>query len=35
MHRMAEWNKTLAANYNAERIHDECATSTLEAVASR
>jgi hypothetical protein len=26
MHRMAGFNKTLAANYNAERVHDECVT---------
>ena len=33
--RMAALNKTLAANYNAERVHDECVTSTREAVASK
>ena len=27
--------KTLAFNYNAERVHDECVTSTREAVASK
>ena len=32
MHRMAGLNKTLAANYDAERVHDECVTSTREAV---
>ena len=26
MHRMAGLNKTLAANDNAERVHDECVT---------
>ena len=31
MHRMAGSIKTLAANYNAERVHDECVTSTREA----
>jgi hypothetical protein len=35
MRRMAGLNKTLAANYNAERVHDECVTSTREAVASQ
>ena len=35
MHRMAGSNKTLAANYNAERVHDECVRSTREAVASK
>ena len=35
MHRMAGLNKTLAANYNAERVHDECVTSTREVVASK
>ena len=35
MRRMAGLNKTLAANYNAERVHDECVTSTREAVASK
>jgi hypothetical protein len=30
-HRMAGSIKTLAANYNAERVHDECVTSTREA----
>jgi anti-sigma factor RsiW len=35
MRRMAGLNKTLAANYNAERVHDECMTSTREAVASK
>ena len=35
MHRMAGLNKTLAANYNAQRVHDECVTSTREAVASK
>jgi hypothetical protein len=35
MHRMAESNKVLAANYNAERVHHECVTSTREAVASQ
>jgi hypothetical protein len=35
MHRTASSNKTLAANYNAERVHDECAKSTREAVASK
>ena len=34
MHRMAGLNKTLAANYNAERVHNECMTSVREAVAS-
>jgi hypothetical protein len=33
--RMAALSKTLAANYNAERVHDECVTSTREAVASQ
>jgi hypothetical protein len=33
--RMAGLNKTLAANYNAERVHDECVSSTREAVASQ
>jgi hypothetical protein len=31
---LAESNKTLAANYNAERVYDECVTNTREAVAS-
>jgi hypothetical protein len=31
---MVGLNKTLAANYNAERVHEECVTSTREAVAS-
>jgi hypothetical protein len=35
MRRMAGLNKTLAANYNEERVHDECVTSTREAVASQ
>ena len=35
MHRMAGLNKTLTANYNAKRVHDECVTSTREAVASK
>jgi hypothetical protein len=35
MRRMAGLNKTLAANYNAERVYDECVTSTPEAVASK
>jgi hypothetical protein len=35
MHRMAGLNKTLAANYNAERVHDECVMSAREAVASK
>ena len=35
MRRMAGLNKTLAANYNAERVHDECVASTPEAVASK
>ena len=35
MRRMVGLNKTLAANYNAERVHDECVTSTREAVASK
>jgi hypothetical protein len=35
MHRMAGLDKGLAANYNAERVHDECMTSTREAVASK
>jgi hypothetical protein len=35
MRRMAGLNKTLAANYNAERVHDECVTSTRESVASK
>ena len=35
MRRMASLNKTLAANYNAERVHDECVTSTRESVASK
>jgi hypothetical protein len=35
MRRMADLNKTLAANYNAERVHDECVTSSREAVASQ
>jgi hypothetical protein len=33
--RMADSVKTLAANYNAKRVHDECVTSTREAVASK
>jgi hypothetical protein len=32
---MADLIKTLAANYNAERVHDECVTSTGEAVSSK
>ena len=35
MRRMAGLNKTLAANYNAERVHDECVASAREAVASK
>ena len=35
MHRLVGLNKTLAANYNAERVHDECVTSTRKAVASK
>jgi hypothetical protein len=35
MRRMAGLNKTLATNYNAERVHDECVTSTRESVASK
>jgi hypothetical protein len=35
MHRMAGLDKGLAANYNAERVHNECMTSTREAVASK
>jgi hypothetical protein len=35
MQRMAGLNKTLSANYNAERAYDECVTSTREAVASQ
>jgi hypothetical protein len=35
MHRLAESNKTLAANYDAERVRDECVTSTREALASK
>jgi hypothetical protein len=35
MRRMAGLNKTLTANYNAKRVHDECVTSTREAVASQ
>jgi len=27
--------KTLTANYNAERVHDDCVTSTREAIASK
>ena len=30
MRRMAGLNKTLAANYNAERVQDECVASTEE-----
>ena len=33
--RMAGSVKTLAANYSAKRVHDECVTSTREAVASK
>ena len=33
--RMAGSNKTLAANYDADRVHDQCVTSTREAVASK
>ena len=33
--RMAGLNKMLAANYNAERVHDERVTSTRDAVASK
>jgi hypothetical protein len=35
MRRMAGLNKTLAANYNGERVYDECVSSTREAVASK
>jgi hypothetical protein len=35
MQRMANLNKTLAANYNPERAYDECVTSTHEEVASQ
>jgi hypothetical protein len=35
MRRMAGMNKGLAANYNAERVHNECVTSTRKAVASK
>ena len=33
--RLAGSVKTLADNYNAERVHDECVASTREALASR
>ena len=32
--RMAGLVKVLAANYNAERVHNECVASAREAVAS-
>jgi hypothetical protein len=35
MRRMAGLNTTLAANYNCERVYDECVSSTREAVASK
>ena len=35
MRRMAGLNKTLAANCNAERVHDECVASAHKAVASK
>jgi hypothetical protein len=35
MRRMASLNTTLAANYNGERVYDECVSSTREAVASK
>jgi hypothetical protein len=35
MRRLAGSNKTLTANYNAERVHDDCVTSTREAIASK
>ena len=33
--RLAGSVKTLAANYNAKRVHDECVASASEAVASK
>ena len=35
MRRMAGLNKTLAANYNATRVHNACVANTREAVASQ
>jgi hypothetical protein len=32
---MVGLNKTVAANYNAERVHDECVRNTREAVLSK
>ena len=34
MRRLTGSNKTLAANYNAARVHDDCVASTHTALAS-
>jgi hypothetical protein len=35
MRRMAGSNKTLAANYNATRVHNHCVATAREALANK